>query len=136
MTTASAARSLDFEDRTYFRSGASPVGTQRGDILQLPRFPSYSYASETAASRIAARINASAIAPAEHKALLGERQALLDKEFDGTISPKEKNRLKYVRWTLDRIDDARYGAGLERLEAMVEHYERFSADIEAFQAEL
>lgn len=48
-------------------------------------------------------------------ALLDERQALLDKKFDGTITKSELNRLEYVRWSLDRIEDARYGENLDAL---------------------
>src|SRR5687768_209424 len=51
----------------------------------------------------AERLNAASISAQEHDELLEERQALLDKELDGTITPKEGNRLEYVRWSLDRI---------------------------------
>jgi len=44
----------------------------------------------------------------EQQQLLDERQTLLDKKFDGSITRQEANRLEYVRWTLDRIELARY----------------------------
>ncbi len=85
---------------------------------------------------MAGRLNAAAINPEELRELLDERQKLLDKELDGTISRGEINRLQYVRWSLDRVDDAKYGLDLDRLESMVEQYERFQSDIEQFYDEL
>jgi hypothetical protein len=104
----------------------------------MPRFPNFapSAKAQSDVSRMANRVNARAISEADHKLLLSERQALLDKEFEGSIGPEEKNRLAYVRWSLDRVDDARYGADLDRLEGIVYQYERFQQDIEKFQAEL
>lgn len=59
----------------------------------------------------------------ENLELLRERERLLMKKFEGTITRKESNRLEYVRWSLDRIDDARHGQGLEALESAVSRYE-------------
>jgi len=42
---------------------------------------------------------------------------VLDKKFAEIITRKEENRLEYVRWSLDRIEDAKYGQSLELLEA-------------------
>jgi hypothetical protein len=81
-------------------------------------------------------MNAAAISDGDHQRLLDERQHLLDKELAGTITRHEINRLEYVRWSLDRVDDARYGVGLEMLENAVARYERFQADIEQFYSEL
>jgi len=76
--------------------------------FKFPDFGRYD-AAYAATSRIAGRINAANISDAEHGALRRERQRLLDKKLDGTITRKEANRLEYVRWSLDRIEDAKHG---------------------------
>jgi hypothetical protein len=61
--------------------------------------------------------------------LLQERQALLDKKLGGRITRKEENRLEYVRWSLDRIEDAKYGHALDALEGRIGAYEQFLSDM-------
>jgi hypothetical protein len=147
MSTSSPARQIDadFSGATGGLASSSTavagpgIGNRAtGDIIDLPRFPKFTYTTraEAAASRIANRVNARAITDADHKLLLNERQELLDKELAGSITPEEKNRLAYVRWSLDRVDDARFGADLDRLESVVHRYERFQQDIEQFRREL
>jgi hypothetical protein len=80
-------------------------------------------------ARRAGRINAASISDTEHQDLLRERQALLSKQFDGTITKSERNRLTYVRWSLDRIEDAKYGEHLDRLDAVVSGYEQLLSAI-------
>lgn len=88
------------------------------------------------AAKLAGRLNASAIRPEERQALLEERQSLLDKKLAGQITKKEVNRLEYVRWNLDRIEDAKYGSGLDILETEVTKYEEFGANLAALQEQL
>jgi hypothetical protein len=80
-------------------------------------------------ARLAGRLNATKISEEEHQALLLERQKLLDKKLTGEIAPRESNRLEYVRWSLDRIEDAKHGAALDTLEVAVEHYEQFQRSV-------
>ena len=87
-------------------------------------------------SRRAGRLNAANISDREFDHLLLERQLLLDKKFNETITRSEMIRLEYVRWQLDRIEDARHGETLDALEVLVNQYERFRDDIEALQEEL
>jgi hypothetical protein len=87
-------------------------------------------------ARQAGRINASSVSPKERQELLEERHALLDKKYAGSITRKEENRLTYVRWSLDRIEDAMYGAGLEDLESTIASYEQFHTDLQEFKKEL
>jgi len=61
---------------------------------------------------------------------------LLDKKFSGTITRKEENRLEYIRWSLDRVEDARHGEALERLEDAVRQYEDFLSDLRYLEREL
>jgi hypothetical protein len=87
-------------------------------------------------SRIAGRLNASSVSSREHDELLHERQSLLDKKLSGTISPKEANRLEYVRWSLDRIEDAQYGQALDVLENSVGRYEHLLSDLDGLRQQL
>jgi hypothetical protein len=148
MRTSSAQ--LKFDDFDIdFRPDTRPFGSvtedaaarrvdasiARATALNVPDFgargPMYAVAS-----RLAGRINAAGISEAEHKELLQKRQLLLDKKLGGTISRKEANQLEYVRWSLDRIEDARNGAALDKLEDAVSLYERFVSDVQAFNEQL
>jgi hypothetical protein len=102
---------------------------------RLPDFGDYAEVYAVT-SRIAGRLNATNVSEQERNSLLRERQDLLDKKLSGTITSKEANRLEYVRWTLDRIEDAQHGLTLDALESSVERYEKFLADVQALQEEL
>jgi hypothetical protein len=140
MSTSSAA-SLQFDfdigARDVQSTKASPTATN-AEVVRFPEFPTFVYPSDilSASTRNAGRINAASITEADRTALLAERQILLDRELAGSLSHEEHNRLLYVRWSLDRIDDAKHGLSLERLESMVSKYENFQADIARFWAEL
>lgn len=101
--------------------------------VNLPVFGSEVHA---ATARKAGRVNANAITESELEALLAERQALLDKVFDEAATRSDHNRLAYVRWSLDRIEDARHGEHLDRLEEIVVRYERFRKDLEVLRQRL
>lgn len=104
--------------------------------LIQPEFAPWSGGLAAITARRAGRLNASAVSEAEHIALLNERNKLLDKEFSKTISRTEKNRLEYVRWSLDRIEDAKHGHDLDALEGLVAHYEQLSRDINSLKNQL
>jgi hypothetical protein len=87
-------------------------------------------------AKLAGRLNASKITAGEHEAYLRERQVLLDKKFAGNITRKESNRLEYVRWSLDRIEDANYGETLDILGMAVARYEQFGNDLFDLQQQL
>jgi hypothetical protein len=87
-------------------------------------------------AKLAGRINASNISQEEHDSLLKERQDLLAKKFNGEITRKESNRLEYVRWSLDRIDDAKFGEAFDSLDAAVSRYEEFLREIRDLQSKL
>jgi hypothetical protein len=101
-------------------------------------FPDFRGASGTYAQthRNAARIITASVSDQEVSNLLAERQLLLDKKFDNTITLQESNRLEYVRWTLDRIEDARHGETLDRIEQHVNRYEDFLQKLEDFKVAL
>ncbi|HEX4112903.1 MAG TPA: hypothetical protein VH020_10235 [Stellaceae bacterium] len=89
-----------------------------------------------ATSRWAGRINASSISQDEFESLHQERQVLVHKKYLGTITQRESNRLEYVRWSLDRIEDARHGWVLDRLETAAAEYEQLVAEIKGLQGQL
>jgi hypothetical protein len=136
MRTSSASQ-LEFA----YEVGAAVVptppnlDTTGSGTLTVPNF-NVSNRVYAATSRIAGRLNAANVPEEEHKSLLRERQALLDKKLGGSVNRKEENRLEYVRWSLDRIEDAKYGQALDALEDRVRAYEQFLSDIRDLQAQL
>jgi hypothetical protein len=87
-------------------------------------------------ARRAGRINASSISPEEERALHEQRQRLLDKKFAKTISRREEHDLKYVEWTLDRIEDAKHGPALDALEEQIAQYETFAKQVQQLESQL
>jgi hypothetical protein len=85
---------------------------------------------------MAGRINAANVSESEYNRLLAERQSLVDKELDDTLTTKEKCRLALVRWSLDRIEDAKYGIALDILEDRVRAYEKLASDIHSLKEQL
>ncbi len=87
-------------------------------------------------ARSAGRVHAGTISDIEHQRLLDERKALLTKKFNGRMTRRDDVRLQYVRWHLDRIDDARNGASLDELENSIDRYEELQRDLKNFEAAL
>jgi len=148
--STSTARQLEFTDlegasqsrgletgfaKTIADGTSTHLPVSSAATLQVPQF---GHSGEMYANtwRLAGRLNAASISQAEHDAFLRERQLLLQKVFDRSISRKEKARLEYVRWSLDRIEDARYGHSIDILESRVVEYERFAADLRKFDIQL
>lgn len=69
------------------------------------------------------------ISPKFKEQLIEERNSLVDRKFNGGLSRKEERRLTYVRWQLDRIDDAEEGHILDYFEKVAEQHENFSKEI-------
>lgn len=103
-------------------------------VFRITPVPSRSNFAAT--SRAAGRLNASAITQAEEDRWRAERRDLLKKVVDGTATRTDENRLQYVRWSLDRIDDARMGENLDELERAVDMYEAFLGEVRAIGAQL
>jgi hypothetical protein len=124
---SSSARQLEFDDGVLLGT-PSAADASASAPLRVPNFGvnNQVYAATT---RIAGRLNAANVSEREHKSLLQERQALLDKKLGGRITRKEENRLEYVRWSLDRIEDAKYGHALDALEGRIGAYEQFLSDM-------
>lgn len=119
---------------TAERQNAS-VRTTRTSAHSGEEFPSFDTYSVTQAetARITSRLIAASISETEYRKLLDERQQLLDKLMDETITQREINRLEYVRWSLDRIEDAKHGQSLDILEDAIGRYEHFLNDLDDFK---
>lgn len=121
-------------------SEASQPASDANSGVKTPAFgfPSVDPLAEARAvtARIAGRLNAASISRDEHEALLRERQALLDKKFSGSMTRKEEIRLEYVRWSLDRIDDAKHGQELDLLEGLAAQYESFLSNLHRLEEDL
>lgn len=94
------------------------------------------HAARAASAKTAGRINASKISEAEHRSLLEERHRLVAAKFENGLSRRQQNRLKYIDWSLDRIEDAKHGLHLDMLEAKLELYERLANDIASLRSDL
>jgi hypothetical protein len=114
-------------------SRVSPIATST--TLNVPEFGARG-AVYAVTARLAGRMNAASISEEEHNALLEERQRLLDRMFAETLTRRESNRLQYVRWSLDRIEDAKHGPALDVLEDAVSMYERFVSDVADLREQL
>jgi hypothetical protein len=68
------------------------------------------------------------LSPSEDR-IQEERRNLVEKEFAEGISSRESRRLVYLEWQLDRLDDARQGEGLDRLEGLIELHEKTAVEI-------
>ena len=66
--------------------------------------------------------------------MVGEAWELLERA-EG-LDPKDERRLQYVRWSLDRIEDAVGGEDIDELERLVEVQERFAERVNAFANEV
>lgn len=133
----------DLPSRT--QAGRLPVDPASPSIVSAAvapsttlRVPNFGDRGEVYAvtSKLAGRMNAASISETEHQRLLDERQQLLDKFFDRSITKREQTRLEYVRWSLDRIEDAKYGSVLDILDDAVSMYENFSADVKDLLGQL
>ncbi len=69
-------------------------------------------------------------------AFLEERETLVKKKLAGDISKREETRLTFVRWQLDRVDDAIFGPRLDTLERMTEVYEGFASNIKTVLSQI
>jgi hypothetical protein len=114
---------------------ASRTSNASTEGASFPDFGRYDPAF-AANSKLAGRINAANISASELREFLRERKRLLTKKLEGNITQRESNRLEYVRWTLDRIEDARDGHVLEALESSVGQYEHLAEDLTTLLASL
>ena len=61
--------------------------------------------------------------------LIKERNQLVRKKIKEDLTKREQIRLTFLRWQLDRIDDAKHGEHLDLLGRIVEAQEEFTEEI-------
>lgn len=86
-------------------------------------------------ARFAQDFLSSADANEQRSALAQEHRALVKAKMLRGLSAKEQRRLEMVRWQLDRLDHARSGAALDRLEALVRVQENLGEHLQAWRDE-
>jgi hypothetical protein len=102
----------------------------------LGRFHGRPSLETVAQARVAGRVNAAAVPDDEVKSLLAERAELLTKKFEVSLTKAENRRLQYIRWSLDRVEDARSGMNLDMLDSQVSDYESFLEGLKQLQDEI
>jgi hypothetical protein len=103
-------------------SNAPSSTTGRGAPIADFEFQGGETGARGQAAKSTARLNASKVPNSEIKSLYEERQRLVAKQLDETITKTELIRLEYVRWSLDRVEDAQHGASLDELERGIEQF--------------
>lgn len=137
MSTTATARIAQFDEHDVKLQGAPLVESGATLFSQSLRPRGFDDSRlQAITSRRAGRKNAASVSEKEVEALLDERRDLLAKKFDGTINPAEERRLNYVRWSLDRIEDARHGETLDELELAVARYENLGEEIKHLISQL
>jgi hypothetical protein len=142
----SSARQLELSDLNtidHIQSDQGAVGSVEkarplsgASVTEFTPLSAPSASAYAVASRLLGRLNTTMVEPQELKDLLRERQQLLDKKFDRSITRQEENRLEYIRWSLERIEDARSGQSLDVLEGLVGGYRQFISDMNTFGSQL
>ena len=100
-------------------------------------FPSFDLGrGQAEVAKNAGRLNAAAIPPEEERALVERHRQLVAKKLAGTITKNDAAMLAYVRWSLDRIADAKHGDALDRLEGQIRQYEDFAESLQRFEQQL
>lgn len=93
--------------------------------------PQPTFAVPTEDFRLWNRAAAMQIPDVDRHGLLGNREELLRKKYKGGgLSKSEERLLAFVRWQLDRIDDAELGHQLDALEKIAEVHEHFASRME------
>jgi hypothetical protein len=133
------ARLVDRLNYGVVESASEPVFPNGNVAAPTPDLtslrPGAGFASPDQA-RLAGRLNAASVSQDEQNALLAERATLLKKKFETSLTKAEGRRLQYIRWSLDRIEDARTGFNLDMLESRVSDYEGFLKEIHTLQHQI
>jgi hypothetical protein len=132
--SSSAAVSGYPSDSYGMQLGEGPATGADTSQVRPPRFEIDT--RNTVLTTFAGRLNAGKTSPAEIESWFREHAALTMKEMEETLDPADIARLDYVRWNLNRIEDARVGPHIDKLEVAIDHYEGFLTEIRQFLGEL
>jgi hypothetical protein len=135
MRASSTAELIDAAD-TPVGNSAARVITNEQPVSEQSAPSSHVRSYDAEAARLAGRMNAARISETEVAGYLAKHAALVQKKYSGDFTFEDERNLKYVRWTLDRIEDAVYGRGLDALEGAVSDYEDFCRRLSSFSADL
>ena len=134
--TATVRSSPSIEGDVPFRNdvfGAKPDATSMpGEKYE----GAHQSSVDAVARRQAARLNASSIRDEEIALWISEHKNLVAKKFTMGLDNHEERRLRLVGWSLDRIQDAKYGHTLDDLERAIDIYERVGEDINRLIAQM
>lgn len=119
---------------TFYSSEETPETKSLPTIGRLKELPP----TELSASTIKEinRKKTQGIGPETKNAFIEERNKLVNKKFKEGLDEKEERRLTFVRWQLDRIDDAESGPTLDLFEKFVETNEGFANEVGSLLTEL
>lgn len=76
------------------------------------------------------------ISPKIEENLIKERNELVKKKVKEHLTKKEQIRLTFLKWQLDRIDDAKHGEHLDFLGRIVGAQEEFAKEIGMFLSQI
>jgi hypothetical protein len=103
---------------------------------KVTAFPISAPVRDRAAVKEAARSAALMTSEAEEIRMQDERGDLLEKHFSEGLSVAEEKRLRYIRWHLHRLDDAREGPAMDRLLEVAVKFEEFNRGVNSLLLEL
>jgi hypothetical protein len=98
-----------------------------------PDFSRYNGARSSSTALATARMSARQVDPSEVDRLMSEHRRLAQQKILGVFSHRDEVRLEYVRWSLDRIEDAVSGAELDMLSAEVALYRQLGKDLQSLR---
>ena len=116
-------------------SRQSEAEAESGDF-DFPEFRRVPKGVREQSLRNAARLNAAHVSDDEYRKLLKERAKLVQDKFSGTLEAEGSARLEYVRWSLDRIEDAKHGYVLDRIEDALSRYRESLQDLQRLKSNL
>lgn len=125
------SRDLDLEKETA--ESRAPFTSEKGEgtekLTAEELFPRFHQDLSVYRIKDINRLITRKISPKVKEDLIEERNFLVRKKFGDGLSNKEERRLIYVRWQLDRFDDAESGEILDYLEDVADEHEKFAKDI-------
>ena len=67
--------------------------------------------------------------PDEYESLLAQHSVLAERKFSDGLSVSETRKMRMIEWALDRLEDAKYGASVDRLRTLTEVHVGFAEKV-------
>ena len=106
------------------------AGEARADVSALTAHKSI--LASTLEARRTSRALTRRMPDTERKRLYQEHAELVNRMFTSELSSDESKRLRYVRWKLDRIEDAQTGDTLDELQMIAEDRAHLARQLKSF----